>query len=99
MASTKHIHFIGIGGIGMSALARFWHHEGAVVTGSDRERGLVTEGLEALGIVIDYEQKAKHLSKGSDPLLKNTYIISGSDPEIHYYLILRRKLLVVPICP
>ncbi len=56
MTSTKHIHFIGIGGIGMSALARFWHHEGALVTGSDRDRSLVTEGLEALGIVINYDQ-------------------------------------------
>lgn len=85
MASTKHIHFIGIGGIGMSALARFWHHEGAVVTGSDRERGLVTEGLEALGIVIDYEQKAKHLSKGSDPLLDlvvYTEAMSKDHPEM-----------------
>ncbi len=56
MVHTKHIHFIGIGGIGMSALARFWHHEGALVTGSDRDRSLVTEGLEALGIVINYDQ-------------------------------------------
>ncbi len=56
MNSTKHIHFIGIGGIGMSALARFWHHEGALVTGSDRDRSLVTEGLEVLGIVINYDQ-------------------------------------------
>jgi UDP-N-acetylmuramate--alanine ligase len=78
--NKRHIHFIGIGGIGMSALARFWQHEGAVVTGSDRERGLVTEGLEALGIIIDYEQKgsiiydSKKVS-GLDPVIK------GSNPE------------------
>ncbi len=78
---AKRIHFIGIGGIGMSALARFWHHEGAVVTGSDRERSLITEGLEELGIVIDYEQKGSIIydskktdgseieSKVSDPSL------------------------------
>ncbi|MFM2339825.1 MAG: UDP-N-acetylmuramate--L-alanine ligase, UDP-N-acetylmuramate--alanine ligase [Candidatus Parcubacteria bacterium] len=54
---SKHIHFIGIGGIGMSALARFWHHEGAVVTGSDREASLITHGLEELGIVINYNQE------------------------------------------
>ena len=40
----------------MSALARFWHHEGAVVTGSDREPSLITKGLEDLGIVINYDQ-------------------------------------------
>lgn len=53
----KHIHFIGIGGIGMSALARFWHHEGAIVTGSDRAKSIVTEGLESLGIAINYDQE------------------------------------------
>jgi len=53
----KHIHFIGIGGIGMSALARFWHHEGAVVTGSDRAKSIVTTGLEEIGITINYDQE------------------------------------------
>ncbi len=76
----KHIHFIGIGGIGMSALARFWQHEGAVVTGSDREPSLITKGLEDLGIVIDYEQKGSIIydskkASGSAPL------IQGFDPE------------------
>jgi len=52
----KHIHFIGIGGIGMSALARFFVHEGNRVTGSDRERSIITEGLEKLGIEINYDQ-------------------------------------------
>lgn len=54
--SVSHIHFIGIGGIGMSALARFFVHEGKTVTGSDRASSIVTEGLEALGIIIDYTQ-------------------------------------------
>lgn len=54
--NISHIHFIGIGGIGMSALARFFLHEGKIVTGSDRSSSLVTEGLEALGITIDYTQ-------------------------------------------
>lgn len=56
-ANKKHIHFIGIGGIGISALARFYVHEGAVVTGSDRVSSIVTEGLEKLGIVINYDQE------------------------------------------
>lgn len=59
--TIKSVYFIGIGGIGMSALARFFHHEGKVVAGSDRDRGLVTDGLEALGITISYEQSAATL--------------------------------------
>jgi len=66
MSTKKHIHFIGIGGIGMSALARFWHHEGAVVTGSDRASSIVTEGLEELGIEISFEQKAENIRTRKD---------------------------------
>ena len=55
--NTKHIHFIGIGGIGMSGLARFYKHEGVMVTGSDRARSTITEALENLGIEINYDQE------------------------------------------
>ena len=55
--NTKHIHFIGIGGIGMSGLARFYKHEGVMVTGSDRVRSTITEALENLGIEINYDQE------------------------------------------
>ena len=83
METSKHIHFIGIGGIGMSALARFWQHEGAVVTGSDREPSLITEGLEALGIVIDYEQKAENISSRPDlELVVYTEAMSKDHPEM-----------------
>ncbi len=58
----KHIHFIGIGGIGMSALARFYVHDGAVVTGSDRAQSIVTEGLEALGVKVFHEQLASNIT-------------------------------------
>ncbi|MFN3692492.1 MAG: UDP-N-acetylmuramate--L-alanine ligase [Candidatus Paceibacteria bacterium] len=79
----KHIHFIGIGGIGMSALARFWQHEGAVVTGSDREPSLITKGLEDLGIVIDYEQKAENVSSRKDlELVVYTEAMPKDHPEM-----------------
>jgi UDP-N-acetylmuramate--alanine ligase len=54
--NIQKIHFIGIGGIGMSALARFFLHEGKIVSGSDRESSIVTAGLEAIGITINYDQ-------------------------------------------
>jgi len=50
----------------MSGLARFWQHEGARVTGSDRERSLITEGLETIGIEISYEQKAENVRSRQD---------------------------------
>jgi UDP-N-acetylmuramate--alanine ligase len=79
----KHIHFIGIGGSGMSALARFWHHEGAVVTGSDRVKSIVTEGLEALGIEIAYEQIAENISSRQDlELVVYTEAMAQDHPEM-----------------
>jgi UDP-N-acetylmuramate--alanine ligase len=89
MEATKHIHFIGIGGIGMSALARFWQHEGAVVTGSDRDRSLVTEGLEQLGIVIDYEQKATNISSRKDLEL---VVYTEAMPKNHPEMVAAREL-------
>ena len=42
----QRIYFIGIGGIGMSALARYFLHEGREVAGYDRTRSALTEALE-----------------------------------------------------
>jgi UDP-N-acetylmuramate--alanine ligase len=46
------VHFVGIGGIGMSALAEILHHRGYVVTGSDREDSEMTDHLGSLGMEI-----------------------------------------------
>jgi len=48
----KKIHFIGIGGIGLSALARFLHSQGYQVTGSDIKKSSITEGLQKEGIEV-----------------------------------------------
>lgn len=48
----KSIHFIGIGGIGISALAKFLHAQGVRVSGSDMCEGCVTKELKAMGIPI-----------------------------------------------
>lgn len=50
----KSIYFIGIGGIGMSAIARYFHKEGYKVAGYDRTPSPLTESLEAEGIAVHY---------------------------------------------
>lgn len=50
--SYKHIHMVGIGGIGMSALAQLYRSRGIDVTGSDREASPVTVLLEGQGIPV-----------------------------------------------
>lgn len=70
MEKSKRIHFIGIGGIGMSGLARLYLHEGAEVSGSDAVETKLTQQLVKEGISITYQQTPENIqSKGSDPLL------------------------------
>ncbi len=51
----KNLYFLGIGGIGMSALARYFAHEGYRVAGYDRTPSPLTADLEGEGIPITYE--------------------------------------------
>ncbi len=51
----RNIYFLGIGGIGMSALARYFMHEGYAVAGYDRTATPLTRALEAEGAMIHYD--------------------------------------------
>ena len=77
----EHIHFIGIGGIGMSALARFFKHEGKIVSGSDKDTTPITCGLEALGIEVRHEQTAANITDDID-LIVYTEAMSGEQEEM-----------------
>lgn len=53
--AKSNIYFVGIGGIGMSALARYFRHEGWQVAGYDRTPSPLTHALEEEGIAVHYE--------------------------------------------
>ena len=55
MSRYSHIYFIGIGGIGMSAIARYCHHAGLKVSGYDKTPSPVTEALEQEGIPVHFD--------------------------------------------
>lgn len=55
LKDISHLYFIGIGGIGMSALARYFKYSGKTVAGYDRTPSPVTASLEREGIAINYE--------------------------------------------
>ena len=61
-----HVHFIGIGGISMSGLAKVLLKEGFTVSGSDNKRSPLTEQLEESGAIIFYGQKASNIIEGID---------------------------------
>lgn len=65
--SGKPVHFIGIGGIGMSALAYVLAKKNLPVSGSDLRPSHITQQLEGLGVKIFKQQEAQNLSRLVDP--------------------------------
>ncbi len=60
------IHFVGIGGVGMSALAQYFADHGARVTGSDRSASPVTEMLGKNGITVLMPQRAENVPEDAE---------------------------------
>ena len=66
--SYSHFYFLGIGGIGMSAIARYFHHKGYEVRGYDHTPSPLTRELENEGINIVYDETISlHVTKGIYP--------------------------------
>ncbi|WP_316832769.1 UDP-N-acetylmuramate--L-alanine ligase [Pedobacter aquatilis] len=61
LSKINRVYFVGIGGIGMSALARYFAKRGQVVCGYDKTRTKLTEALEQEGILISYLDEASAL--------------------------------------
>jgi UDP-N-acetylmuramate--alanine ligase len=74
------VHFVGIGGIGMSALAQFMADHGMSVSGSDREESPVSELLESKGIVVKIPQVAENVPADTELLVYSDAVPKGN-PE------------------
>ncbi|MDA9555056.1 UDP-N-acetylmuramate--L-alanine ligase [Pelobium sp.] len=59
LAAIKRVYLVGIGGIGMSGLARYFHHQGAVVCGYDKTATPLTQEMTHEGIGIIYEDESE----------------------------------------
>jgi UDP-N-acetylmuramate--alanine ligase len=75
-----HIHFVGIGGIGMSGIAELLLNLGYQVSGSDLKSSDITERLKALGGVI-YEGHQAHQISGADVVVTSS-AVSRDNPEV-----------------
>ena len=75
------VHFIGIGGISMSALAELLHKQGFRVSGSDLKRSPLTEHLEALGITVFYTQQASNMNEDCSVVIY-TAAVHADNPEM-----------------
>ena len=74
------IHFVGIGGIGMSGIAEVLLNLNYKVQGSDIKKSPITERLEKLGINIFYEHHASNLNKAAVVVISTA--VSESNPEL-----------------
>jgi UDP-N-acetylmuramate--alanine ligase len=77
---VKNIYFIGIGGIGISAIARMLLASGKIVSGSDGADSEITQALSKLGAKVFIGQKAENIPKDID-LFIYTVAIKEDNPE------------------
>lgn len=82
--TIKNIYFIGIGGIGMSALARYFQFHGASVSGYDKTVTALTHELESEGIAIHYQEDVDSIPKKPD-LVVYTPAVPAAHKELVYY--------------
>jgi UDP-N-acetylmuramate--alanine ligase len=81
LSHTKKIHFIGIGGVGVSALARMARLKGMRVTGSDISIGKMAERIKNIGGKIFIGHKKENLPKDTDMVIFSP-AISEKNPEL-----------------
>ncbi|MEI6480342.1 MAG: UDP-N-acetylmuramate--L-alanine ligase [bacterium] len=87
----KKVHFIGIGGIGVSAIARMLSLEGKEVTGSDASFSPVTEELNNIGIVVKKGHDSKNVDESTE-LVVRTIAVPDENPEV-----VEAKKLSIPV--
>lgn len=75
------LHFVGIGGMGMSAIAQVWHCKGRPVTGSDASASGTVQRLQGLGVSIRVGHAADHLGPDVEGVVLST-AVKDDNPEV-----------------
>jgi UDP-N-acetylmuramate--alanine ligase len=78
--AVKHIHFVGIGGAGMSGIAEVLFNLGYTVSGSDQSDGATVRRLAALGLKVTIGHDAENIA-GADAIVTST-AVRGDNPEV-----------------
>ena len=78
--AVKHIHFVGIGGAGMSGIAEILHNLGYTVSGSDQSDSATARRLASLGITVHTGHEAAHI-EGAEAVVTST-AVKGDNPEV-----------------
>ena len=75
------VHFIGIGGIGLSALARFLNNDGHEISGSDMKSSPITKELQNEGITVSCPQQASNIKDDFDLVIYSA-AVTDENPEL-----------------
>jgi len=92
LGKTRRIHFVGVGGIGMSGIAELLANLGYVVSGSDARRSAVTDRLESLGVTVRVGHGAANVG-GADVVVYSS-AVRPDNPEVAEAT--RRRIPVIP---
>src|SRR5688572_13836816 len=90
--AVKHIHFVGVGGAGMSGIAEVLRNQGYLISGSDLHDSPTLRRLQALGIKTYVGHEAGHII-GADAVVTST-AVQADNPEV---LAARKRL--IPVVP
>jgi len=89
LKTIHNVFFIGIGGVGMSALARYFALDGKTVGGYDKTPTSITESLVELGIAVQFETKLNQINEQflnpNETLIVFTPAISESNAVLQYF--------------
>ena len=92
MHNVRRIHFVGVGGAGMSGLAEVFHNLGYAISGSDQASNRMTEQLARLGVAISVGHAAEHAAQADVVVYSSA--IPADNPEL-----LAARARRVPIVP
>lgn len=90
--AVQRLHFVGIGGAGMSGIAEILHNLGFTVSGSDAAESATTERLRALGLRVEIGHSAPHI--GDAQALVTSTAVAADNPEV-----MAARARQVPVVP
>jgi UDP-N-acetylmuramate--alanine ligase len=93
LGRIRHVHMIGIGGIGMSSIAEVLVNRGFQVTGSDMKKNEVTDRLESLGAVVFEGHAAEHVAD-AEVVVHSSAVKVDQNPETIEAM--RRRIPLIP---
>src|SRR4051812_18334879 len=80
LGKTRRVHFVGVGGSGMSGIAELLANLGFMVSGSDERVSPATERLASLGVRVNHGHAARHV-RGADVVVISSAVPPGN-PEV-----------------